>query len=39
MTRYLLAAALAALALGYATIRGWLQRRATAPVESGEVPT
>ena len=34
MTRYLLAAALAALALGYATIRGWLQRRATARAEA-----
>ena len=34
MTRYLLAAALAALALGAAAIRGWLQRRATARAEA-----
>lgn len=34
MTRYLLAAALAVLALGAAAIRGWLQRRATARAEA-----
>ena len=34
MTRYLIAAALAALALGAAAIRGWLQRRATARAEA-----